>query len=324
MWTDSPDNTTGKLYCYDVIKNEIRHQSIGDVAVQNYSYDISTLNEADKKLVIDYFQRWLDKKITLTKCFVKLKKTNEIFKKDYIETNFISFVEEQGLKMLKKLYDLQFPFEGRSELEKVEKEMSFVLLQSLFGYTDIKRIENLCARSLELRRNPSEDLRFKFYEFLCVQMFRTWRSKDNTFKAVSDTKKNFPETKFKDTTKAIFPLMMIVNAEMLANNLCEKDFYIELIENESGKNFLTGDFPVINLSADYKKEEESKELIIYYPLSPLLAIKCTNSIKHNKIVKIKDDNIVDRYNKKIVEAATKQIYAKNKDDLSFLFEFITR
>lgn len=146
---------------------------------------------------------------------------------------------------------------------------------------------------------------------------RTWKSKNNILNSIQDTIQQFPETDIKDSTKAIFPLMIIINSEILANALCKNNFYIELIINDTERDFLTCDFPVIYLQANYKEKTNINDLIIYYPLTPRLTIKCTNTINSNIEKTISNSEIVDEYNNKIINAAEKQIYSKTKEELEF-------
>ena len=122
-WTDSLDTTSGSLFCYDIENNEIRHDSIEKLAVQSYAYDISTINENDKKIVTQYYKEYLEKNIKGVKISINLNDSDAIFQKDYIENNFISPIEKQGIPLLDELYDHKFPFDGPTELELVVEEL---------------------------------------------------------------------------------------------------------------------------------------------------------------------------------------------------------
>lgn len=316
-WTDSPDTTDGHLYCFDKLKHEIRFDSIENLGVQNYAYDISMINENDKEIIIQLFEKFLKNKLNGLKCCVRLNESNEILQKDFIENRFISIIENQGLQFLEDLYAHKFPFDGPTELELIKEEFK-TFINETKGNVDEKECNSLLERLERLKNIPPQDNRFDFFMYITVQMLRTWKIKNDISSIVQDTIQQFPETKFNNSTKAIFPLMMIINSITFAISLCEKNFFIELITNNSEREFLTCDFPVINFQADYRKREEDIiDLIIYYPLTPHLAIKCTNKITMNIRTTIESGEEVDEYNCKMINAAERQIYSRTKEELEF-------
>ena len=113
-----------------------------------------------------------------------------------------------------------------------------------------------------------------------------------------------------------FALMMVVNTQILASAFCKNNFYIDLIKNETTQNFITSDFPLINLYADYNNIGETiNNLELFYPITPQLSIICKNSIKENTTTIIRDATIIDAYNEKLFNASTKQVYGAKEEDL---------
>ena len=91
--TDDISSTEGNISWLLKDKNQVMpRQGINDVAVERYTYDISMINETDKKIVRQYYDKWLN-----SQSFLQLKSrindTEDIFKKDYIENNYICLLK---------------------------------------------------------------------------------------------------------------------------------------------------------------------------------------------------------------------------------------
>lgn len=77
--------------------------------------------------------------------------------------------------------------------------------------------------------------------------------------------------------------------------------------------FLTSDQPVINLES---KNDGSMpdEFVLYYPLSPTIAITVNDDNTENVIV-INDNNIIRQYNEKLVKEAHVFVISDNEEQL---------
>lgn len=316
QWTDDISSTEGNISWFFKDKNQImQRQSINDVAVERYTYDISMINETDKKIVRQYYDKWLK-----SQSFLQLKSrindTEDIFKKDYIENNYICPIEDNGIDILNDLYEHQFPFDGPTLLEETVDLLKKHLLSCLYLNEPMLDDETLLSLSQYAVNNEETDKRYNFYEFVSVQMLRTWKSKDVTNNSIKDTIAKYQNSDLKNTSEAIFPLMMIVNSTILATSFCKNNFYIQLIDNKTNQDFITGDFPVINLCANYNElDKPIEKMELYYPISPRIAIICKNNIKCNETIELNDETVVDIYNKKIFDAAVKQVFASKDSDL---------
>lgn len=313
-WTNSPEKTNGKIFCYDVFKKNIRYQSIEDVGVEKYTYDMSMIKDEDKEIAFKYYQNWLNNKNNMH-FNLQLVESEHLFEKDYIEKNYICVVEKKGEPFLRMLYNMKFPFSGPPYLENKKTKLEEVRRKASMGELSEKELNPLLEENDKKReeylREP--DNRYVFYEFLAVQMMRTWKAKECIMDSKGSTIQQFPNTKLRETSEAIFPLMMMINSDILACALYEHN--IELIENMTNIEFITCDFPIINLCANYKDKENVKDFEIFYPISPVLAIVCKKSLKINRIKKEKDISNIDRLNSMVITAATKQVYAKSESVL---------
>ena len=316
-WTTTPNITNGKTVCYFKQQdNIVQYINIENVAVQSYAYDISMINDEDKKVVSLYFDKWIRRQTTLN-IRSKITNSDDIFEKDYIENNFICPIEENGIEILDKLSKEKFPFDGPTILEDCAELLRCCLLNSLLSNDQLfseEDIKQLCYSAIS--QYNGEDARYVFYEFIAVQMLRTWRSRDSILNSIKETIERFESSCLQNTTEAMFPLMMVVNAQILATAFCKNNFYIELLKNETNQDFITGDFPIINLYAEYDKINESLDKMeLYYPINPRVAIICKNSIYKNTTTSVKDEAKVDEYNRKIIASAIKQVYAIKESDI---------
>ncbi|GED13740.1 DUF4238 domain-containing protein [Aneurinibacillus migulanus] len=164
----------------------------------------------------------------------------------------------------------------------------------------------------------SENGKFDFMFFLCLQYFRTNMIKNNVLKSFASGSLPISPTLIQN----IWSVLYFILATNLAIALSSSStFRVLMLRNISPVPFITGDQPVINTFADYSVYEEAKELELYYPLSPSLALLITNSNNHNSDQSIFDvqENGVTMYNNLIFNASDEQIYA---NDVTVLQSFI--
>lgn len=310
-WTDDIASTEGNIAYYDKVKKMGKpKKSITNIGFDKYSYDISMIKDEDKKAIIAYFEKWLNQQ-SLLKLEPKITESPDILERDFIEKNFISPIERKGISILEKLYQYEFPFEGPTVLEQFADFLKYILFQTILTNEKLFSDEEILSlQKIVLSKFDGEDKRYDFYEFFAVQMLRTWRSKETVLKSIIATVEKYDISCLKDTSEAMFPLMMVVNSQIFATAFCKNNFYIELLRNNTSQNFITGDFPIINLCADYNNTNLPVDrLELYYPITPKIAIICKNTIKKNCINDLNDITIIDSYNKMIFDAAVKEVYA---------------
>lgn len=320
-WTDKPQSTDGKIYMLLKSDNKTCNPNLSGVGVDNYTYDISMINEYDKNIAISYFKKWLKSQTSFDIPF-KINDSVEIYKKDYIEKTFFYDIEKKGIKILDDLYNCKFPFKTPSVNDQILNILKSSLLFFRFDEPLITQSECLRLLSYAEAHKEEKDERFDFFEFFSAQLLRTWRGQEAVIKSARETGKEFSDSPMGKTSEALFPLMLTINTFIFATYFIKKNYYIELLKNETSIDFVTGDNPIINLYANYEEEKESDKGEWYYPIAPRLALICKNSIKSNAIRKITEVKLVKDYNLKIARAATKQVYASTKQQLDHLREFI--
>ena len=299
-WTDDLKTTKGYLYCLDKNKNEIRKQGVEGVAVERYFYDISMLNNKDEKLFNLMFKKYFPK------INVSLNKNSSYLEKDYLEKEFISKSEDIGGKYLKKLLNKENPFNDNDYDFKIS--FCYIYLKSLKDSNIISE-EDLENNLNEMNEFIGGNEKYQFFEFVSIQMLRTQANRILIENTTNETKTIFPNGNFKGTSEASFPLMMIVNSKILTEAFFKNDFCVELIDNQTNVDFITGDNPVI-LYGDNKTYFEA-----YYPISPKIAIIIKNTINKFTIRTSKNNDEIISLNNLIYEKSLNQVYAKEYDNL---------
>lgn len=321
-WTNTPKTTDGKIFVYDKSTCEIRRNSIVDVAVEKYTYDISGRNQADEELCKKYLNDWFSKN------GLSINANNFAFvdgnkEKDFIENKYISKIESDGLNYLNKLKNEQFPFSDKNKLREniklFEQNLIYTLLTGQSMLSESK-IEYIVKQTLELSNEKDE--RLGFFEFFVNQFLRTNRGRKAVLDATESTKNKFPEAVlYQKTTKYLFPLMMCCNTLIISYSLWNGDFYLEMLLNKTSANFITSDEPIINLCVDYKNtsSEQVSDMVLYYPVSPKIALLCKHGNCKNEKRIIKEIKEIKELNLKMFDAASRQVFSLCKDDFEEIY-----
>ena len=219
---------------------------------------------------------------------------------------------------LNKLKNEQFPYRDENKLREniklFEQNLIYTLLtgQSLFSES---KIDYIFKETLELSKERDE--RLSFFEFFANQFLRTSRGRKAVLDATESTKNKFSEeVLYQKTTKYLFPLMMCCMTFTFSYCLWKKDFYLEMLLNKTSANFITSDEPIINLCVDYKNtsSEQVSDMVLYYPVSPKIALLCKHGNCKNEKRCIKDTRDVKELNIKMFYAASRQVFSLCRDD----------
>jgi hypothetical protein len=131
------------------------------------------------------------------------------------------------------------------------------------------------------------DEKIKFLYFLCVQYTRTKKLKANALEGPSKLTAVKPEN--------IWNALSHIIATSLAQNLVAYSYQLYFLRPEGEEVFITGDQPVINLHGTYVASTEApKELDLYYPISPKLAVLVASEPPENSAL---TDEEVRGYNR---------------------------
>jgi hypothetical protein len=152
----------------------------------------------------------------------------------------------------------------------------------------------------------NEKMRFEFNFFISAQQFRTKK-----FKEAYTTLFNHP---IHGNSKNLVNIIRQIFTVNFAYFLTQKEHKIQLLINESDFPFITGDQPVINLNSI----NNPKERVLYYPITPKIAIKLIYSDKNNKDKVLLNNNDVKYLNNEIAENSYFQIYSNSENLLKNL------
>lgn len=263
---------------------------------------------------------------------INIAQSRDFYKLEYLSDEDIKNIRELAIieetpPHLKKMSEkwvslLNFPFQLKRHLEGRGVNWNAELDKSLNNaFHDIQeniheRIERNAIRDMNSIRDD-ENINFyktkagraNFLHFLCVQYMRTNRMKSAVI-----------ARKFQgvDLEKIWNVLALIFATNMGWSCYTEGDsFRMFLLKNNSQKELIAGDQPVINTCAvGLSKTEAPEEVEFYYPMSPRLAVLITKNFPNNpsdQIILTGDD--VAKYNSMMIEESHSQIYAASKETL---------
>lgn len=144
-----------------------------------------------------------------------------------------------------------------------------------------------------------------FIHFLCVQYTRTKKLKSNALEGPSRLTAVNPEN--------IWNVLSHIIATSLGQNLIAYSYQLYFLRPEGEERFITGDQPVINPHGTYTSPNEApKELDLYYPISPELAILVASEPPENSLL---TDDEIKIYNRHIQLYAHSQLFAHDASAL---------
>lgn len=230
-------------------------------------------------------------------------------------------------------YGEALPLEIEEEFIKIEKQIDIGTNNIMEDY--LSEIEGDGVRWIELLLNKDrsfycsndnystqgyfDDDQFHFLLFVSIQYFRTKAMKErwiNNFKPALEHPDwhTLKIPKEKICLDNLHPHFMWQFQTACAYALRSRNAHLTLLVNATELPFITSDQPVINIEANYNNlDEETTELIFYYPISPNIAI----TINDKNIEDIMDLNIkkVDEFNRKILNSAYQNIFSNSKEIL---------
>lgn len=212
------------------------------IGFEKYYYDVTGFTTKDIELVkklIDYSELSMPSKISLNASVI----AESLFARDAIEK----------IMCIYENLDNDYNF-----LDKIiNNDLDF------YSYNPLKTL-------LKIMGLPTIDYKLQFNRFFFMQKLRSPNVHDAASKNFNLMKEIYPNRVGTAHTKFFANIMMLYSVERYARNLTDNwSTWIERIENKTEIPFLTSDSPIINMS----KEQPDFEMIMYYPISPVIAIK---------------------------------------------------
>lgn len=258
--------------------------------------------------------------------FYKIEELNQSqidFMKSFIETQ-PQKVRELGDEMLKAYELYSFYMNGLREgntsitsIPDIEKKLKVIEINTFEQLNCIVENEGKslidCRSIEEIKALTKDELSFSFM-YLFVQYLRTRGMKEGFVNSMAE------RPAMMEIGEKTWPFVVFLMANNLWHSTMAKDDYrLVIVKNTSSTPFITGDQPVINDKDDMTDEEGmTKELELYYPLSPecALLVKFDDGPRYEET--IVDQNWVDDMNKKIWHHASYHVFGSNKNVLDDL------
>lgn len=177
------------------------------------------------------------------------------------------------------------------------------LLQGAIEQKGIDPLDALLKSDFSFFKNV--EAKIEFVHFLCVQYTRTKAMKA---RALSDEYRLEGQN-----AETIWNVMAHIIATSLGSSLIREQYDLYLLRNHTAVPLITGDQPVINIHAStVLPGEPVKDLDLYYPISPTLAVLLALTPPDDSSLEERD---VRRYNALMAHHAHEQIYASNRAEL---------
>ncbi|WP_029201528.1 DUF4238 domain-containing protein [Oribacterium sp. NK2B42] len=171
--------------------------------------------------------------------------------------------------------------------------------------------------------SPDYTERNDFITFICIQYFRTIEMRNVMTENIQNMITNSINLKdyVFDRTKVradhILPQYSWMFFIMISVGFTSRNAHLTVLHNKTSLPFITCDQPVINLKSE--KGKELKEFVIFYPLSPDVAIIVNDESVHKEKV-IDNKMIIDDFNRKMIEHFDKYLISNKKEVLEGMRE----
>jgi len=332
-------NEDNKLWVYNKRRKKIFSSGTNNILNIRRFYQLRNMNEDERKF-LDLLMIWLN-----------VNETTKAEMQRHIELYLIPYKFKRLAAMFKRLKLVPDNHPLNQELQLNYENLDKIIEEGIVNtgedvYSDFETSGMECIRSIidddlqfyypsidnckdvALQNGKMYKKREDFIVFLFIQYFRTVRMRKVCQKYIHDMidviRNN--EIKYKKrivnfSLENIDEKNLVPHLSLLFLSLCTDTFihscaHLTVIKNLSKETFFTSDQPVINLKS---KDDGSvpDEFVLYYPLSPKIAIQVNDNNSNNEIV-IKDENVVHKYNDKLIKEANEYVVSCNKEQLGLL------
>ena len=291
-WADN-DN----IWTHFTQLNKIERTSLMGVAQERYFYKLVDFTDAEETFLKNYIDKFSPVVVKpLNFDFLNLFTSTSKLKKQLDKTVNPAVDKEKYAEEIRKL-EINLMEIGHGKMEN--------LGQKLIAY-----------RSLEdLKTIEQDDYLFDAIMFLCFQYFSTKSMRISALQS-------FVGGPYEELAKKSWNILSYVTATTFAKNI-SLDPKIKFIfhENNTTEHFITCDQPIFNILKDKVDENgEVTDLELYYPISPkhALTIHFRDDHADEYVGNNADKELVDFFNKKVVENSDFYVFADTKEQLERL------
>jgi hypothetical protein len=276
----------GKLYCYRQSERKLFKTGTSSIANETFFYKLERLSDSELKYVKLLIDRTNPPE--LRRLHIDIVK---IFQ-------FMFALEDQ-------LSSLKLNESKTGKIKKILEENNKTLAENFHSLMEGQIIQSYNGlRNMECDFFLDSEKATLFINFLMHQFFRTPLLRD-IYTAVAKSPPNIDLSK-----------VWVIESHIYATNVgaaifIEKDAYQFLfLENDTQIPFITADQPIINLNTQY-----DKDLRLYYPLSPRLALIFWKGFPPLRAVRLASTIEIEQYNQEMYNRSTDQIYSNNYEYL---------
>ena len=223
----------------------------------------------------------------------------------------MAFIEERGLCSNAEVTLLRFVwaiYENGYVPEDIKNFCEKHFVEGLEPF--VTRVEQVAYPLIEMLRNGDSafladpEKRETLFLYIALQMFRV--------KKFTDIAKQFGVINPK-TLKLARPILVARTVNYLVHNWDNE--VVDIVDNATSLEFITGDNPLCNLDAHYK----IRHLDLFFPISPSKAVFIC--AKDRRLIYPEMSQItiqfVHELNRKIAAGSSYQVFAKERDTLYF-------
>lgn len=273
----------GKLYCRRKSDGKIFQTNTENVAQERFFYRLERLSDTD--------QQFIDMVI------------------DSASHEYLRDIHRRTVAMFQwtfKLRDMLSDI-GLTEVDRTRLEAELTKTEKMLGEKFHSFIESRAIGLLDQLRQlkcdfyTRKDDAFELINFLCHQLLRTTFLRD----IFAQNSHNFSDL---DTNRIYF-IMSHILATNVAFGLClqHQEYSLTFLKNDTSTQFIASDQPIINLNT-----ENDQHLRLYYPLTPKVAlIFAKHDVSYHREEALSQAE-VKKYNFKLYEKSTSQIYANDR------------
>jgi len=237
------------------------------------------------------------------------KKEKELFYQLLPNLNFPEYLQQWIKLYIDKtsgvFENIENPTQEQAKLiDETRKNLVESLLENI-EKSSIQHLESLSQGNINFLSDDKH--RITFCHFIAWQYLRTRRMQEMFISGFNAHCKEFD-------TKSLFEATRIAEVLDLTDRLFFENYGFLLVKNTTTSDFITGDQPIINLSADYKGKIKATDITLYYPITPTKALLILPKIRHSTI-QLTDSDAVRRYNQQISNFSYDQLYAKTMQEL---------
>lgn len=279
-WLDSSDG----IQCYFKDLQKIVNTGLMALAQEKYFYKLECFTKDELVFLRSYIDSFGNSKL------------HELF------IDFYSLVDSFS--------DLKDPSVDTNIFSSDIKEVEINSLENIHCVIENLGNSVINIRNLSQLKNVVNNELYDALAFMCTQYFRTKKTKDKIITS-------FNGSSYEVFSKKACDILCIINAFVLAKNISfDPATRFRLLENNTSTPFITGDQPIFNiLDENPDSDQEVKELELYYPITPQLAIDIFFNASEKEKCSKKNlcESDVEKYNLKVIANSFKYVFSNNKD-----------